>query len=195
MIQRYWQHTSSLLDRPFPLAKTDVENELFPRPLVLSQQAKAYWVQFHDELDQALKPDGMYRCISRTANKAAEQALRIAGVLSIIDDFDAECISMETMQRAVELARFYLDEALRLRDMQFLDPDLTLSQSVLNWMKKKAAQLGKEKIFSLKDIYQKAGPRSVRNKRTAQKVMSILEEHGMIVRSAPERLEWQLNCE
>ena len=192
LIQAFYEHVSSFLDKPFPLA-LDSENELLPKQLFLSTQAKARWVLFHDEIDRALKPDGAFRSVRRTANKSAEQALRIAGVMTLIEDFDASCISLDAMERAIELTRFYLDEALRIADMSCLDADLELAQAVFEWMKKKTAVEGSQKTFSLQEIYQKAGPRGVRNKQMAQKVLGILEEHKVVERVNQEKLEWRLN--
>ncbi|MGE5196792.1 MAG: DUF3987 domain-containing protein [Anaerolineae bacterium] len=57
-------------------------NELSPRSLCLDTDAKRAWIQFHDELDKSMKKDGSSHAIRRTANKSAEQALRIAGMLT-----------------------------------------------------------------------------------------------------------------
>jgi hypothetical protein len=193
LIRGFYTHASGVLDQPRPLASQEIENELLPRPLELSPAAKEIWVLFHDEIDHALRQDGTLRGVRRTANKAAEQALRIAGVLTLIENFDAGDISLDAIERAIELTRFYLDEAMRIADMSCLDVDLELSQAVLEWMKKKAAiEVGAQRTFPLQEIYQKAGPRGVRNKQMAQKVMGILEEHKAVERVNREKMEWRL---
>lgn len=193
IIERYWSHSSQLLDQPFPLTDPSVRNELSPRSLFLDQKGKARWIQFHDELDRAMGKDGTFRAIRRTASKAAEQALRIAGVLTIFEDVSATCISEENLARALALTRYYLEEAVRISDIGFLDRDLELAQRVLDWMKKKALEENPRKVFSLQEIYQRAGPREVRNKKTAQKVMRILEDHKEICRPNSDTEEWVLN--
>jgi hypothetical protein len=193
LIQGFYAHVSALLDQPFPLANSDIGNELAPRALPLSFEAKNSWVLFHDEIDRSLKPDGALYSIRRMANKAAEQALRISGILTLMENFEACSIPSGAMERAIALTRYYLDEALRIADMSFLDSDLELAQAVLMWMKKKAAIESHEKIFSLQEIYQKAGPRGVRNKKMAQKVMGILEDHKEVERLPTQaKLEWRL---
>jgi hypothetical protein len=189
----FYSRVSELLEQPHPLANPDVENELSPRPLTLSPKAKDRWVQFHNEIDIALKPDGVLRSVRRTANKSAEQALRIAGVLTIIENFEASSISLDAIDRAIELTRFYFDEALRIADMSCLDADLELAQAVLEWIRRKSVGETAQKTFSLQEIYQKAGPRGVRNKQMAQKVMGILEEHKAVERIHRDKLEWRLN--
>ena len=91
------------------------------------------------------------------------------------------------------MIRFYLDEALRIADASFSEPELELAQAVLDWMKKKAALAGGQKLFSLQEIYQKAGPRGVRNQKAAKRILGILEEHETVERSDPNKLEWKVS--
>ncbi len=193
-LQGFYAHATALLQQPLPLADKTVRNELSPRRIGLSATAKEAWVRFHDEIDCALGSNGPYYGIRRSANKAAEQALRIGGVLTIVENFEAADISIDAMERAIELVRFYLGEALRIADISCVDTDLDLAQAVHDWMMKRAsAENGAQKTFSLQEIYQRAGPRGVRNKQMAQKVMGILEEHKMVERAGHEKLEWRLN--
>lgn len=194
LILGFYEHVSALLDQPLPLVNPDVENELSPRALELSPNAKELWVLFHDEIDRALTADGVLHSVRRTANKSAEQALRIAGVLTLIEDLRASSISLDAMKRAIDLTRFYLDEAIRISDMGFLDPDLELAEKVLKWMKKKAAiEGGTKKTFSLQEIYQKSGPRGVRTAQMARKIMRVLEEHKVIELVGSEKPEWRVS--
>jgi hypothetical protein len=193
LILEYWRRISAILDKPFPLSDAGLDNELAPRPLSLAPKAKERWMEFHDEVDRSLKPDGIYRSVRRMANKAAEQVLRIAGVLTLIEDFEAASISLDAIERAIQLMRYYLDEALRISDVSFSDPELDLAQAVLDWMKKKALEVEHGKIFSLQEIYQRAGPRGVRTQKVAKRIISILEEHKEVERSSSEKLEWKLS--
>jgi hypothetical protein len=190
IIVDFWRRCTQILDNPYPLISPDVPNELRPHPLILSPSAKDRWITFHDAIDQALKPDGNYYPIRRTANKAAEQVLRIAGILTLIHNFEAESLELDVIELAIQLVQFYLDESLRIGEVSLSDPDLELAQKVLTWMKKKAANEAKR--FSLQEIYHDAGPRAVRNKKTAQKIMGILTEHQLIERPDPKKEEWIL---
>lgn len=189
-IRNFWNHVSYILDQAFPLTSEDTKNELSPRLLELDRAAKATWIRFHDEIDQQLKTDGLYYPIRRTANKAAEQVLRIAGVLALFENFETHCIEVELLERSITLMRFYLEEALRITEIGYLNPDLELAEKVFNWMKKKVAS-GNTQTFTLSKIYQSAGPRQVRDKKTAEKIMKILEDHKKI--TAIERSEWRIN--
>jgi hypothetical protein len=189
-IQEYWKKASELLDRPFPLGNPDMRNELSPKNLSLDSQAKEVWKEFHDELDRGMRKDGPYRAIRRSANKAAEQALRIAAVLTLFDNADATVIVLETLERAITLTRFYLDEAIRIMELSCIDQDLELAQKVEEWMKKKTTETGADKIFSLQEIYQ-CGPREVRSKKAALNIMQILADHGIAL-TVEKGSTWQL---
>ena len=73
LIQAFYSRTSDLLDQPYPLANLDVKNELAPRPLGLSQDAKKTWILFHDEIDRALQRNGKLYNVRRSANKAGQE--------------------------------------------------------------------------------------------------------------------------
>lgn len=179
IIRSYWSRISGILDEPFPLKNPNIKNELSPRLLTLSQNAKKIWIGFHDEIDRNLKPEGVYFPIRRNANKAAEQALRIAGVLTLMEDLYAPSVSENTMLQAIGLVKYYLSESLRIEEMGYSNPTLVLAQATLKWMEKRREEHSQE-LFSLQDIYQKAGPRDVRNKDAAKKVMGILTDHGQV---------------
>ena len=192
VIVAFNQRISEILDTPFPLKNLDVGNELNPRPLPLSLNAKKAWIQFHDQIDCLLKPEGRYRCIVRTAGKAAEQCLRIAGVLTLIENVHANEIDADCMEKALQLTRFYLEEMLRIVEVGFIEPDLELAQALLNWMKRKNKETNRDGTFSLREIYKDGGPASIRKRDTALKILKILEEHGAVQRPSKNDREWRL---
>jgi len=192
IIKGFYARSGALLQRPYLLTDSKVKNELSPRSLTLNPEAKESWIRFHDDIDHALNRNGMYYSIRRTANKAAEQVLRMSGVLTIIENFDATEISREVVDRAIVLIQFYLNEALRIADISCVDANLELAQTVYDWMRRKAGVSSAQKTFTLQEIYQRAGPRGVRNKEMALKVMGILEDHKMVERIGKEKSEWKL---
>ena len=156
----------------------EVTNELEPRELPLTPDAKSEWIIFHDKLDKAVAESGKYYLIRRTANKGAEQVLRLAGILTVFDDCDALEISLNTLRRSIVLIEYYLDEAVRIEEMGFIDEELKIAEHALAWMRKRTAQ-EPDKHFSLQEVYQGA-PSKVRSKKSAEKVLAILEEHNLI---------------
>lgn len=72
--------------------------------LTLTAEAFDYWRQLHDTVEQGMASAGPFAQVKAWASKTPEQALRIAGVLSLVENPDARQIEAEKMQRAGELA-------------------------------------------------------------------------------------------
>ncbi len=95
-IRRYGARLLSILEAPLPMAEGK-RNELAPRRLVLSAGARAAWIAFADHVEAQLGDAGGLAAIRPLANKLAEHAARIAGVLAIVNDLDAAEITTEAM--------------------------------------------------------------------------------------------------
>ena len=95
-------------------ATNSAGNELNPRVLELSDEARAVWIYFHDAIEREQKRGKRYANLRDFAGKAPEQAARIAGILSIVEDRDANEIDGDAMFRGCEIAEWHLNETLRL---------------------------------------------------------------------------------
>lgn len=178
-IKKYHQRLSEILDHPFPLENSKNKNILKPKTLKLSAEAKNKWILSHDELEQLLASNASYFSVRRTGNKLAEQALRTAGCIALFNNLEAIHISSEDIERGIILAKFYLDEALRIFYSTMTDPNLILAQQVLDWMKRQV----KEKnihLFPLHFFYQK-GHTSLRTAKKARQIMKTLQEHDTVI--------------
>ena len=89
-------------------------NALEPRVLELSPDARELVASFSDAVEQAQGAGGSLTHITGTASKVAEQACRIAGVLTLWQDINADEVRIKEMESGVALAKFYLSEASRL---------------------------------------------------------------------------------
>jgi hypothetical protein len=97
-----------------PALAAGTRNELDPRALPIAPEAMAIWQGFFDGVEAECGVDGQFAIIQDVAAKAAENAARIAGVITVIEDLDAQKIGADAMQYGVALAGWYLNEALRL---------------------------------------------------------------------------------
>ena len=171
--RRYYRRMTQLLEAPLPTEEGD-KHVLRPRALNLSSDAKREWIAFHDSIQEGLKCD--LRPISAFAAKLPEQALRIAAVLTVVDQADAGAIDLAHIERAIEIARFYLSEAVRLNGLSATDPDLILAAKLLKWMRERSP------LVPVVHIYQ-FGPNAVRDKATTERLLMILEQHGWVRRA------------
>jgi hypothetical protein len=189
----YLAHLSAIWERPAPYADAERPGELSPRKLTMANEADrairafATWVEKHLGDGASLRP------ISGFANKLAEHATRIAGVFAYTDDPDAATIPGETMERGIQLARWYATEALRLFDAGRLSPELLEAENVRAWLIGHWA----ETHISVTDLVQR-GPGFIRESVKARKVIAILEgnhwlrriEGGTKILDANRREAW-----
>ncbi|UCO97514.1 DUF3987 domain-containing protein [Metapseudomonas lalkuanensis] len=128
-LERYWQRTARLLAQE---PAKDEHGELTPPTLVLEPAALAAWITEHDAIELQLGQGGDMQEIKPTASKGAENLLRIAGVLAVVEGRQA--IGADLIERAAVLMRWYLAEALRLTNPSKVDPQLTQAQRLLDWL-------------------------------------------------------------
>ena len=83
-----------LLERPLPV-RADNPLELEPRILDLADQAKMVLTSFYNRIESGQKVEGPFAHIQGFASKIAEQACRIAGVLTIFADPDSTEVNVD----------------------------------------------------------------------------------------------------
>jgi hypothetical protein len=174
-MRRYFVTILDLLERPAPAANP-AGNELTPRALDLSDEARAVWIAFHDRAETAMASEGALEGLRDVASKAAENAARIAGVLTIVEAPDATAIEAETMAAACELMTWYLNEALRLSGLHRQPQSLRNAIKLLEWMKTK-----EKTEISIREVMQ-FGPKPVRTKAEAEAAIARLEDHYWLIR-------------
>ncbi len=92
--------------RPFPLHEKS-QNELAPRLLRFSCDARKTWLAFVDEVEGLLGRGSVLEPISGFAAKMPEHAARIAALITWWTDHDAAEIGSEALAGAIELVRHY----------------------------------------------------------------------------------------
>jgi Protein of unknown function (DUF3987)/Primase C terminal 2 (PriCT-2)/RepB DNA-primase from phage plasmid len=175
-MKRYGERLLQLLERPLPL-KDGKKNELVPRVLRLSANARRLCIAFMDSIELQIAPEGPLCTVKGIANKLPEHAARLAGVLALVSDADTSEIPAEQMAAGIILAQHYVTEALRLFEASRVSDNLRLAQRLLQWL----LVSWSEDFVSLPDIYQ-TGPNAIRDKTTAARLVAILEDHGWLIR-------------
>lgn len=141
-----------------------------------SPEAKAIWIKHYNVLEMGSGEGGPYATHAGYVGRFPEQTLRLAGILTLIEDLDAEEITENAMARAVMLADYYLQSALHLFNKAPADIDELQARSLLDWMRKKQRELELPAI-PVRLIYRE-GPRCGRSVERARKLLKILEERG-----------------
>jgi hypothetical protein len=170
-MNHYRARMDELFQRTLPV-KEGERNELEPRALRLDPSAHAAWRTVHDSIEQQLAPDKRYAMCKPWASKAAEQCLRIAGVLTLIEDPDAATISAPTIDRAAELALWHLGEAARLAGTAELPTDVRDAEALLNW----CHATGRDCLYST--VALNKGPSRIRERSRFMRAIGELEDAG-----------------
>ena len=169
------------LETPMPM---DPETrELKPRILPLSEPARALLVQFSDVIELAQAPGGDLGRVTGYASKAAEQACRIAGVLTLWRDLIAPEVTPEDMASAIALAQFYLSEAARLADAATVSTEIDRAEALRKWL---LTGWGEADVTT-RDVVNR-GPNALRETPKARAALGVLEKHGWLVPLDPGTL-------
>ena len=150
--------------------------ELRPRVLELAPDARALVAAFADAVEQAQGAGGSLAHITGTASKVAEQACRIAGVLTLWRDLNANDVPMSAMENGVALAKFYLSEASRLASAAVVSAEIDNAERLRRWL----LEGWPEPEVLVRDVVQ-LGPNVLRETPKARAALGIIEKHGWLV--------------
>lgn len=119
-----------------------------------------------------MAPGARYATCKPWASKTPEQCLRIAGVLSIVENPGASMIEAATLERAAELALWHLDEALRLAGTAELSPEIRNAEALLDC----CHATGRKLLHSRAAL--RLGPARIRDRAAFGRAMAELARAG-----------------
>lgn len=172
---------ASVLETAMPT--TANPQELAPLRLPLSAGAKELLWRFHEAVERAQAVGGTMEQVRAYASKAAEQAARISGVLTLWADLDAPEVTPQTMGWGVALAQFYLGEARRLAEAGAISAETERAEALRKWLLDTWPQ--SEVLPS--DIL-KHGPNAMRERAKLTAPLGMLVKSGWLV-ALPEGAE------
>ncbi|MCP4640085.1 MAG: DUF3987 domain-containing protein [bacterium] len=180
-VQVYYETLAKLLELPLPWDESgEVALGLAPRAMQLTPEGYDAYVGFYDSVEEQNAPDGPLSCVAAWASKAAEHAVRIAGILSLVDDPDACEVEEIAFRSGATLAEWYMAEYLRVSGLAAEDATSEQADEVLAFIE---AQGGAADATLL----MRAGPRAVRSRSGLDKVMEYMETTGMVERETARR--------
>lgn len=159
-------------------------------PLSLQQIAKDDWIRFHDQIEAQLHKTGDYAHISGTAAKIAEQALRIAGVLTVVNKgTGAKMVGLQEMNAAIEIATYSLNQLLALTDRATINPNTEKARMLLNWI----ADNGLTEFYTT--FKRNKRPNPIRLKESFNPALSLLVDKGYLYPLDPKEVDGQFRKE
>lgn len=174
-VETFGARLAAVLAAPKPM-DTDTR-ELRPRVLPLSAGARDMLVQFSDAIEVQQGPGGDLAHVTGSASKAAEQAARIAGVLTMWRDLNAPEVAAKDMADAIALAGFYLGEAARLVDCAKVSAEIDKAERLRQWL----VERWENPEVTPSEIVRHAPTRDLRERPAAKKAIATLIEAGWLV--------------
>jgi hypothetical protein len=166
--------------------KMSTTGELEPGAMEPTPDAWRLWVDFANEIEAELGMDGRYRCVKPFANKVAEHAARLAGILALFEG-STHGVDEDYMRRGIVLARFYLSEAVRIKGESEDAAENEDAERLRRWLAEHQAE-----PFTLRDISTRV-PNDMRGKERLMPLLEILEDAGYIAAAgAGPKRRWTL---
>lgn len=128
-----------------------------PSVLTLDAGARKVWSQLGRKMEVGTKVDGAFFPVANLANKLTEQACRIAATLATFENHRATTISAEVMGRAVDIAEWFLEQALLIKSSNSHGVEIAAAETLRRWL----ADTWTEDNISIRAITRN-GPNAVR---------------------------------
>ncbi len=190
---RYWTRMNDLLRRD-PSLRHGTRNELEPRCLSLAPNAKALWIEVQNAIEADMGLRGDFASVCAWASKGGAQVLRIAGVLTLVNDADAGVIHLDMIEQAARLTLWHLHEAARIVGTAAVPVEVKHAEALLVWCKEHRI----ERLHSGAALNR--GPNCIRTRQTFDAAITELErsgyaepiEGGAVLDGKHRRRVWQI---
>ncbi len=170
-LNRYHHRLSALFYQPWSLS---VDGALQLSELSLSPLARRRWIDLHDAIEAQLGEFGELASVRPSGSKAADNLLRIAGILAVVEE--SSVVEVDHIQRACALVGYYLTEIQRLTEQEPVCRVKEEADRLLRWL-----QVKDWKRFSIRDL-NRNGPRFARkSSRHATKLLVELLDHQWLI--------------
>ncbi|MEO6421999.1 MAG: YfjI family protein [Candidatus Nitrotoga sp.] len=185
-IERFeWAGERREVKRLYAVSKTLLEaqpsignspQELVPIELPLSEAAKHMAVAAGNQFESLMAKGADLSELRDRTSKALENACRIAGVLTVIDNgLASRQIETDHLARALVLVQWYLNEALRIRGAAAIPQSVTDAEMLSAWLKEKGTS-----NFRTKKVLN-SGPSQLRNKARLMAAIRELVQCGYLI--------------
>lgn len=173
-----------LLEAQFQQAKAGALVDL--PELILSKDALELWIDYHNRIESDLAPNRVYEHYKDIASKSADNVARLAGLFHLLQGYDTQTeVNQETMNAAVRLGLWYLDESRRFFEEVALPVDLSNALKLDSWLIKYCKDNHTDYIDKRKA--RQLAPNRLRNMQELEKALTELETHNRVKISQEER--------
>ena len=166
-----------------PRTSENSKQELDPIELPLDSDAVVIALDAVNQFETLMGSGNVLCELTDRTSKAAEIACRIAGVLAVIDDGMAtRSIKASHLTDSLILMQWYLAEALRIRSVSLIPPEVKHAEMLVNWLKERDI-----KLFSTSMILIR-GSNQLRCKARLDPAIKVLMDSGHLIQNEPNTL-------
>ncbi|GGL57632.1 hypothetical protein GCM10009091_43910 [Pseudomonas brenneri] len=170
-LKRYHHRLLALFYQPWSLS---ADGALQLSKLSLSPLARRRWIDLHDAIEAQLGEFGELASVRPSGSKAADNLLRVAGILAVVEE--SSVVEVDHIQRASALVGYYLTEIQRLTEQEPVCRVKEEADRLLRWL-----QVKDWKRFSIRDL-NRNGPRFARkSSRHVAKLLVELIDHQWLI--------------
>ncbi|WP_348748926.1 YfjI family protein [Pseudomonas rhodesiae] len=170
-LKRYHHRLSALFYQPWSLS---ADGALQLSKLSLSPLARRRWIDLHDAIEAQLGEFGELASVRPSGSKAADNLLRVAGILAVVEE--SSVVEVDHIQRASALVGYYLTEIQRLTEQEPVCRVKEEADRLLRWL-----QVKDWKRFSIREL-NRNGPRFARksSRHTAKLLVELIDHQWLI---------------
>jgi putative DNA primase/helicase len=180
-VKRLYAVLSGLMEAEAPTGAT--AQELDPVKLPLSDEAKALAVAASNQFESLMAAGADLAELQDRTSKAMDNACRIAGVLTVIEQgLAARVIDAEPLQRGLILVQWYLAEALRIRGAAAVPQSVSDAEMLSAWLRERGLRM----FRSAQPL--QTGPNQLRHKPRLNAAIAELVASGYLAENDPGEL-------
>lgn len=171
-LEAFQEQVKQLLEFSHPQAG-EQDTEFTPKTLIFSHEAAKFWGEFARWVEIRQGEGGYFSDIGGFASKIADNAARMAALIHRMVSDELE-ISAESVQTAVDICAWYLEEFKRLFGQSSDVPEYVVhAQKLLPWLWRHCTQIGNY-CFIEKNHVRRSGPEAMRNQRRLDAALHVL---------------------
>jgi len=187
-VKRFKDKALINLNQPL-IVRAGSRNEVEARRIQLTPEAKTKYMDFHNSVQRRIT-SGELAIAKGVANKAHDQAARLAATLALFANHETNEVDENAMDCGIKLMEYFLSQSVRLFNAAPVDKALADAEELLKWLRKD----GRREVET-REIYH-TGPNRMRPEKVAKSLLAVLHRHGY-VRLIPDRKKetWEIRPE
>ena len=127
----FHRRIAAILANPVPM---DDDGALSPALLMLTPEAKAAWVAFHDAIEGELASGGELYDVRDVASKSADNAARLGALFQIFEHGMGGAVGLDCFEGASRIAAWHLNESRRFFGELALPVELADAARLDTWL-------------------------------------------------------------